>query len=144
MHIINFHLGAWIIGKFGHFAVSLEAPSDYGWAPAQPAKFNTPTYVESPHRVTIRRRTDPHKATHGVVLPYIVLWYVVTAGRQDNRGERYNRDFLVPSTLRILTSVRLSDDCSPFKIRIGCGPTGHSVAVSRATTTRKSGSVRFT
>jgi hypothetical protein len=33
MQIINFHLGASITGKFGHFAVSLLAPSYYGWAP---------------------------------------------------------------------------------------------------------------
>jgi hypothetical protein len=34
MQIINFHLGAGITGASGHFDVSLEAPSYYGWAPA--------------------------------------------------------------------------------------------------------------
>jgi len=34
MQIINFHLGARITGTFGHFVVSLEAPSYYEWAPA--------------------------------------------------------------------------------------------------------------
>ena len=34
MQIINFHLGAGITGTSGHFVVSLEAPSYYGWAPA--------------------------------------------------------------------------------------------------------------
>ena len=32
MQIINFHLGARITGTIGHFVVSLEAPSYYGWA----------------------------------------------------------------------------------------------------------------
>ena len=34
MQIINFHLGARIIGTIGHFVVSLEAPSYYESAPA--------------------------------------------------------------------------------------------------------------
>jgi hypothetical protein len=34
MQIINFHLGARIIGTPGYFVVSLEAPSFYEWAPA--------------------------------------------------------------------------------------------------------------
>ncbi len=34
MQIINFRLGARIIGTPGHFTVSLEAPSYYEWAPA--------------------------------------------------------------------------------------------------------------
>ncbi len=32
MQIINFHLGARMTGTPGHFVVSLEAPSYYGWA----------------------------------------------------------------------------------------------------------------
>ena len=28
-------------------------------------------------------------------LPYAVIYYVLTAGRLDNRGERYNRDFIM-------------------------------------------------
>jgi hypothetical protein len=43
------------------------------------------------------RPTNPHKAIRGGVLPYTVIYYVLTAGRLDNRGERYNRDFLMPS-----------------------------------------------
>ncbi len=34
MQIINFHLGARIIGTPGHSVVSLEVPSYYEWAPA--------------------------------------------------------------------------------------------------------------
>ena len=34
MQIINFDLGARIVGTIGHFVVSLEAPSYYKWAPA--------------------------------------------------------------------------------------------------------------
>jgi hypothetical protein len=34
MQIINFHLGARIIGTPGHFVVSLEAPPFYEWATA--------------------------------------------------------------------------------------------------------------
>ena len=34
MRIINFHPGVRIAGTFGHFVVSLEAPSHYEWASA--------------------------------------------------------------------------------------------------------------
>ena len=94
MQIINFDLGARIAGTIGHFVVSLEAPSYYERAPALSAKFNNLTYVESPHRVVLGRPTNPHKAIRGGALPYPVICYALTAGRLDNRGERYNRDFL--------------------------------------------------
>ena len=97
MQIINFHLGARVIGTSEHSIVSLEAPSFYEWAPAKPAQFNNLTYVECPHRVVLRRQTNPHKAIRGGALPYAVIYYVLTAGRLDNRGERYNRDLLMPS-----------------------------------------------
>ena len=98
MQIINFHLGASIIGTSGHFVVSLEAPSIYDWARHNRPIFNNLTYVECPQRVKIGHRTIPHKAIRGGVLPYPVIYYVLTAGRLDNRCERYNRDFLMPTT----------------------------------------------
>ena len=45
----------------------------------------------------LRRQTNPHKAIRGGALPYVVIYYVLTAGRLNNRGERYNRDFPMPS-----------------------------------------------
>ena len=38
-------------------------------------------------------RIKPPVAKH---LSYVMIEYVLTAGRLDNRGERYNRDFLMP------------------------------------------------
>jgi hypothetical protein len=45
------------------------------------------------------RQTNPHKAIRDGALPYAVIYYVLTAGRLDNRGERYNPDLLMPSVI---------------------------------------------